>query len=449
MADVVLHPIAEENHIAPTLPIARALRSRGDNVCYLLEEDARKRIEREGFAFEPYLGELRTLGYVAHRRHLSGRDREEQLRRDHEAEWAAYTSRVLHNQLRRLAPDVLIADLCRPHATLTAHSCNIRFIRYNASFPSQYAEGRPPLWSGELPNAMSSERLEELWAANNGVQSFRRVAVSQNYYENFYKEFEDAGLCFSQFSEQTSATSFLVRTDPEIVMASAAFDFSFTPAPGQVYLGPCVEPASVPPESRPHRRSTAPLIVVDFDGLEAYRSKPRKILSTFRDVATLRPDWDVLIRSESPLPEAPENLIVAGQMPLADDLSGASVFVSTANLAAAQTAIMCGVPQLAMPQHREQHGTAARICFHGVGQRAQGEAQLVASETARSIDALLDDHAKTRAISAMQKQFSTGSCPEKALEHIDAVLHGLHPQPEVTRWHAERHEEAHRALWGD
>src|SRR5436190_1642180 len=102
MRTLVWHVPPEYGHFAPT----RQLAAQGDRVVYLSERDMQAAIEREGFAYVPYLPERYPEGALRARDQLTGDDTWEWWLGRDLAMWQEAVSGRLEAQLAALAPDL-------------------------------------------------------------------------------------------------------------------------------------------------------------------------------------------------------------------------------------------------------------------------------------------------------------------------------------------------------
>src|SRR5689334_19385333 len=128
--------LQETGHLLPTFKLLRELAARGHRVRYLAIPDLRERVERQGFAVEPWFPDVfpagyaeqeRGLGRIAQRRAITSRF--ERVARELES------GRGSVAPLLRDRPDVLLVDVNEPRMALFAERHDIPYVLVNTSLP--------------------------------------------------------------------------------------------------------------------------------------------------------------------------------------------------------------------------------------------------------------------------------------------------------------------------
>lgn len=408
MRTLVWHVPPEYGHFAPTLVLARQLAAQGCRSVYLSEPDMQDHIEREGFAYVPYLPGRYPRGALHARDQLTGDGTWEWWLGRDLAMWQEAVSGRLEAVLAALAPDVILASQLNPDTSLVAHKMGIPFIRVSCSLPLYYEPDIPPMWSDALPGELSRRELEIEWMCHEAML-WRAPWIHRDNpikRSEFYQFVEACGLDLAQINYR-SAFNWHVESDAEIITCSKAFDFPRPELPERAYIGPCLTEMTGARWSYPARRPDAPLVYCAFGSKGGSYAAARRFLDPLLAAARARPDLDVVVASlpdevfaGRDLPPTVHRLLWAPQREV---LREASLFITHAGLGSCREAIWDGVPMLAVPQAHDQHGVAARIVYHGLGERILGE--LSPRQLIDTIDRLITDPRYRRAATQMRDRF--------------------------------------------
>ena len=128
MATTLFSLLSEEGHLNPTFKIARGLRDRGHRILYLVPEDLKEHVTRQGFELIPLFPDLYPAGFEAQQRarRRQARGMRQTLReiRTFTAHRRSFFGRWLDGSAERLladiGPDLVIADSLFPLMALTA-----------------------------------------------------------------------------------------------------------------------------------------------------------------------------------------------------------------------------------------------------------------------------------------------------------------------------------------
>src|SRR5882757_2745651 len=108
MATIVYHVPAEYGHFAASLYLSRQLVAAGHRVVYISELDLQEAIEKEGFAYTPYLTTVYPKGAVRARYALEGEAAWEWWFERDVARFEEARSGRFEATLLALAPDLII-----------------------------------------------------------------------------------------------------------------------------------------------------------------------------------------------------------------------------------------------------------------------------------------------------------------------------------------------------
>ncbi|MBS1117960.1 MAG: hypothetical protein H6Q90_188 [Deltaproteobacteria bacterium] len=428
MRTIVWHTPPEFGHFAPTRLLTRQLLQQGHRVVYLSERDMQGHIEQEGFEYAPYLPEKYPKGALQARDQLNGDDLWEWWLGREFAMWDEACSGRLEAQLASLKPDLILASQANPETSLVAHKMKVPVIRVSCSLPSYYEPDVPPLWSDALPGELSRRELELEWTCHGAMFWHQPWIKRENPIKRsaFYQFVEACGIHIAQINYR-GAFNYQIDLDPEIVTCSKAFDFPKPDIQDRTYIGPCLPELDEERWSYPARRPQAPLIYCAFGSKASSYPAAKRVIERLIETARQRPELDIVIAS------APEEMYEGFEIPATVHtvrwapqravLREADLFITHAGLSSCREAIWEGVPMLAVPQAHDQRGDAARIVFHGLGDRLIGETPSAAVFMA-AIDRLLSDPRYKEAAGRMQTQFRADAKADIGLRFVTDVMDG-------------------------
>lgn len=427
MRTVVWHLPPEYGHFAPTRHLARQLREVGYRSVYVAERDLQAPIEQAGFEYVPYLPDAYPRGSVEARDRLSLEATWDWWAARDLALWREASSGRLEALLASLGPDVIIGDHINPDTSLVAHKLQIPFIRHSSMLPSYYEPDMPPMWSDALPGERSRWELEVEWMCHHALMwrlpwIHRDSPIQQR---DFYQFVEACGVHVAQINYR-GAFNYHVESDPEIVMCSRAFDFPKPEVPDRVYAGPCLDDDASEPWTYPTRRPGAPLVYCAFGSKALSYPTARVVIARLLEVARARPALDLVIAAPDELfagHEIPPTVHATPWAPQRRVLQAADVFVTHAGLGSVREAIWEGVPMLAVPQAYDQRGDAARVVYHGLGERLIAEIPPAAA-LAELLERLRTEPRYRQAIGRMRAQFHAEAAERAGARFVVDVAEG-------------------------
>ncbi len=420
MGTVVFHPIGEGGHVNPTLNLARKLHAVGHRIVYLAECAMQDVIEREGFEFLPYLAEAYPKDSVAvadqewfHRKVL--------------AMWDELVTGRLERQLASVGPSIILGDDGRMETCLAAHRLKVPYVRVCTSFPSHFDPQVPPRWSDAMPGELSPLQLEREWRCYHAI-GWRLPLVdpksSPCLHAETYREIARSGVHVAQYVEMVGMGD-MIDGEAELVLSSARLDFPRDPWPDRCYAGPCLTDAAPEPWSHPARRPGVPLVYCAFGGQAFRYPRVRQFLELLAEVVAQR-NIDVILAADEELvrgialPPAIHRMAWAPQRSI---LQGADLFVTHGGLSSIKEALWEGVPMLVVPQAYDQHGNAARVVFHGLGDRIVEDLP-TAPQLATMLDGLLTSGAIKSAAGRMKELLRQDAMEEPGVAFVTELMAG-------------------------
>ncbi len=427
MPTIVWHVPPEYGNFAPTMLLARQLVAQGYRCVYMAELDMQAHIELAGFEYIPYLADVYPKGALHARDQLNTMDTWEWWHGRDLAMWQEASSGRLESVLAELDPVLILSDELNPDTSLVAHKMKIPFIRVSCMLPLNYDPDVPPMWSDALPGELSRWDLEVEWMCHEAL-FFRQPWIARDNpikSSEFYKFVETCGLHAAQINYR-AAFNYQVDSDPAIITCSKAFDFPRSDVRDRMYIGPCLPEVTTPAWTYPARRPDAPLIYCSFGSKGASYPTASRVIKRLLETARARPELDVVIAVPDEVlagHDIPASVHALVWAPQREVLREADLFITHAGINSCREAMWEGVPMLAVPQAHDQRGLAARIVYHGIGERLVGEIPTTAMFMA-AIDRLLTDRSYQHAAGRMQAQFRADEGAAIGLRFVEDVIAG-------------------------
>ncbi len=355
-------------HLHPTLALAKALQGRGHRITFFNLPDVAGVSRAAGIPFVPLGEDDAPLGSVAELlgplAKLSGLAVVE--------DWFQRTLPVLLDIVFRHLPgalidhpvDGLVFDAAYNTAPLVALRKHIPFLQL--WLPMHYdLSGSTPIptfgWFPEkTPEALARNKQALQQMAQQAVPAFARGAA--------YAERVGLAIDLHDRAALASPLGILTQTPKE-------FDFPDSPvAPQFSYVGPLQDDSS---------RASTTFAWEKLDGRPLVYASLGTLVNGSQEIR------DVLLQAMSKLPELqfvltlggagvparrggdPENVVVVEQAPQLELLKRARLCITHAGLNTVLECLRLGVPMVAIPIGFDQPGVAARIAFHGVGERLE------------------------------------------------------------------------------
>jgi hypothetical protein len=420
---VVIGCVQERSSYNAGLILARTLTRLGHRVSFIgsARKEFRDHVTRNGFEFRP-------VGSPALVR-LATAAASEQKALAVVGRWRAFHRQIvadLDTLLESLQPDLAFLDVLavNPGAAVLSSRRIPTLIFHGGMLSARFSLRYPPIWSslavpgdGE-PGVAWQARALAAWAAARAKRLRRLLAKEQAWLPAVAEAVAAREVrrravrhgwrfCWGDWGRQPDL--------PEVVLGHRTFDwpqlrgtraylsggaatrseFDATWADGIdprrriVYCvtSTMIQPSDIwDPVSASLRPGALPL---------------KRLLDTVVAAVAGRPDWQLMMAC-GPLARAfaagaslPENVRIAERLPQTEVLQRAAVMITQAGAGAVREAVSHGVPMLAFPLWTDQFGNAARIAFHGVGERV--DVRRVTVEGMRAAIARLDGDPAVRA----------------------------------------------------
>lgn len=263
--------------------------------------------------------------------------------------------------------DVLVCDEESFGAGTAAKLAERPHVTFTIASPLLRDSLRPPPLSLRMP---PTSRLNLIATTANAVTWWALYcAIGGPILKRINEELKAQGKRqIRRLDDEISRSAYLAQVPEEL-----DFPFFHRP-PGLTYVGPCFPRSSgrTSPsmgESIPRRKLTGKPVV--YATLGSVQSKNVNLIKTIA-TACEPLQVDLLIGlggaiSASSLPTLPGNAIALDFAPQEEALSMASATINHAGMNSVLEALRHAVPMVALPQHHDQPGTAARVAQQGAG----------------------------------------------------------------------------------
>lgn len=405
MAHIVCATQGRFGLLHSSFELVRRLEAAGHRVTYLTRPGATDAVRAQGLSCEALPDAPEITPRDAASTEVSVWNGLQTIRERRERATARLQGPAFAETLRALKPDALLIDLELHAYIITAVPLGIPIALLSPFFSVWKRPGVPPLHKAIVPGqGWRGHRLGIEWAwlryrvgklisrIRNTVQSVGAddVAVLRHL----------ARQTGFPFRRETARYQWLLpftyRTLPVLSLNAFEMDVPHDPHPALHYVGPMIH----------QQRAGTRLNSKEDDALQALIAKRRAsssrkrtlllvLCSTFAATsshfvdrvlraASLRPDWDVVLSLGGPstsggLDAPPDNVHLFPWVPVLDLLPHADAVVTNAGINTINECIRFGVPPVVYSLGtNDQHGTAARVAYHGVG--------IVGDVAAKSID---------------------------------------------------------------
>jgi MGT family glycosyltransferase len=339
MAKYVILTAPGYGHINPTLPVARELVARGQEVVYYLPEQWRAAVDATGAALRTYQGSFAGPGPQTGAGQTPGF-----------SVFVEESRRVLPQVLEPIRverPDYILYDNLCFWGRIVARKLGVPAIRLHPSYAM---------------NEQSMGMLMRTFGAQGGP-------FGGGFQEGLERLFRESGMPEASPREIFSPEPLNVIFMPRAFQpAGETFDERF------LFVGPAIAPRGNPGGFPLDQLDQAPLLYISLGTFFNDRA------DFFNVCFAAFADWPgkvVLARGERIDPEAlgaaPANFLVAPWVPQLEVLPRTQVFLTHGGMGSTMEGLYHGVPLVVVPQMPEQEITARRVEQLGLGLRLKLE----------------------------------------------------------------------------
>jgi len=399
--------------INASLTLVNSLVERGYRIVYMSAARFRGHVEKLGFAFQAF-----SFMDVANREKGPDKagnwieryrvwNRQRFVTRDRLFDWA-------DQWLDEIRPDLLLLDSNLYSYSVPFLKKNIPIINLSTTLANFYSPVRPPVFSGLFPpgNLLSSLPVRSAWT---------KIFLDQHLRE--LREKIALRIGFGAGKARTTAT--MVRslggvlkrceyglrlTGPEIVLGPNGIDFpGFDKQPLRYCAGACVDGSRKEDDFDYSCLDEQKPLIYCSVGAASHRyphagNLYRALFGAMRQL----PDYELVLQiggQDYPKEDGqiPSNVKLFKRTPQLSLLKKAVLLITHGGFSSVREGIFYGVPMLVFPGWHDQPGNAARVVYHGLGER--GSMKTVSAVSLLTmIKRVLHDNAIRSSIRDMQKQ---------------------------------------------
>lgn len=352
------------SHFIPSIPLANALKKRGMRVIYLGFEDSKDMVEREQFEFRK-INSCEPSDFI-------------KLRKKHAFLELAQKYQDLCVEVMKVIDDLNI-ELIMFHISrfdlffLPAYKSGVKIVTYNTCSGSIYFNPYiPPNTSSYIPNFRCNLIVLLTWVR----RFFRKkinysMLISRLHYP--YTEIRKIARSHGYNWQFCIDGSYLEL--PHIKFGPK--EFEFPTMDNYQYAGLCInhnrELDSADILSKIN--TDKPLIYCCLGTMSYRYIRTRSFLNAVIDVFRYNTEWQLIISmgkhgSELENIEIPQNVFVADFVPQLSILMKTDIMITHGGYGTIKECISNEVPMIVFPSSYDQHGNAARVCYHKIGVRS-------------------------------------------------------------------------------
>jgi zeaxanthin glucosyltransferase len=365
-------------HINPMTTLARKLQSRGHDVVFIAVPDSESVVRAANLNFVSFCEKEYPAGSIGPAWSAVAKMHGDEVLRYSSRELTSGLSKAalehLPQKIAETGVEMLVIDTIYFYVSLVAMHLGIPYVHIWTVLPLD-CSGTTPVclfgWPYETTPEAVARNFEGL--AITGEILAPMVEIAKPYAEKF-------GLTID-WNDPTATTSKLAV----VAQTPREFDYPNIPWPEEFhYAGPFHDDEGRAEVPFPWEKLTGePLIFASMgtlvNGLEyVYR--------TILDAVRAIPEVQVVLSvgrnvDRDDLGPIPSNALVVSSAPQIELLKRAVLCITHAGLNTTLESLALGVPMVAIPIGYEQPGIAARIAYHGVGERLELEDMTVARLT--------------------------------------------------------------------
>jgi UDP:flavonoid glycosyltransferase YjiC (YdhE family) len=420
MARVVILPVPATGHVNPTLPLARALLTRGEEVSFCLPDGFMAEIAASGATYLPFQSTGRGFAW----RPVSCAELFVSMPL-HQAVLCLEALPQVLDILTDEQPDYLIYDANCLWGRLAACILRLPAVRFNTSLILH--DGLGPDFQTYLDQAEQASIARTpgaAWPSDNAPVTFRRVV------DHLCASYGLPPIDLKSFFTDAEPLN-LVPIPPEMQPGIERFDSRFH------FVGPSRAPRPEPADFPSLDLSGDPTLYVSLGSVcNRETALVKTCLAAFGDtdpatadagVSSDRqpecagPPWQVVLASGAinmaSIGSVPDNFLVRPSVPQLDVLQKASVFVTHGGMNSVMESLWFGVPMVVVPLMAEQAMTAGRVDAMGLGLKLEQSA-LTAQSLREAVNQVAFDHAMHARVRQMQKTLRTMGGAQAAADAI-------------------------------
>lgn len=352
--------------------------------------------------------------------------------------------------LIRETPDLVLIDVELPAHVMAAHGAGARILLWTSMLSLWKRPGLPPLGSSIVVGrglAGSSLGIEAAWLRFRAWKWARRTRhritrAGEDQLSVLRTIAADHGFPFSaEVDVNQWLLPFTFRSLPTVSFNARELEFPHEPPANCTYAGPVLprdgnraHPTTDHASERSRldelfarraREESAALVYCSFGAW--HKGDDRAFLHRILEGVATRPEWDVVVglggRIEPhDLGDVPGNVHLFEWAPQLEILGHADAAIHHGGISSVNECITRGVPMVCYPfDFMDQPGNAARVSYHGIGERGDRAGDAPGEITDR-INRLLTDPAIRANVERMQRAVLRYEEEDRAVSVVEAML---------------------------
>jgi MGT family glycosyltransferase len=416
---ILICTVPAAGHVAPGLPIARALVERGHDVHWYTGRRFRSAVEDVGATFEPMHHatdpeDENVVGRFAGRERLEGLPA---LKFDLKHLFLDEIPGQLAD-LRRIesafAPDLLLVDTGFLAAGMHHELGGPAWATFGITALPIRSRDTAPFGLGLPPGIGPASRVR-----NRVLQAFTSRVIFRDVQRHHQRVRTEVGL------RRTRTDLFDSAVSPYLYLHSStdAFEYPRRDLPPQVhFVGPLLpEPPSMPRPAWWHELDDARPVVLVTQGTVATDVEHLIVPA----LAALADEPVAVVVAGVPTPQRgrlriPANARVEPFVPFADLMPKVSLMITNGGFGGVQYALGQGVPLIVAGTTEDKPEIAARVSWSGAGINLKSRTPS-ADELRAAVRVVLDDPSYRRRARAIQESYAAHDAPTRAADLIEMV----------------------------
>ena len=435
MATIVIMPFHWASDMNPTFALAGKLRDRGHRVHYLGIPDTAERIRSQGFDFTPVFSRAFPEGTLAKQYESESQGKRygvSEFRERLQETCELLREGELDRAISRLHPDIVLSSSGTPWVGIAACQTGVPVISFCSTLISVEDSSVPPFSTGLIPKPTWLSHLRIWLEWKKLFWQRRRRSGEWDISEELKALARDCHYPLEKIDFRVETWPRLLL--PELVFFPKELDFPRARIPeGVSFIEGAVDiqrqdgdfPWAQLDDSKP-------LVYCTLGSLLPFKYPERasQFFQIFIDAMAQRPDLQGVVTIGNYLKadqfNCPDNVLIAAYAPQIQLLKRASLMVSHGGVTGLKESAFMGVPMLLIPVSYDEFGNAARVVYHGLGERLRLK-EVSASELGRLIDTVLNDSSySTRAklmaekLRNLERESPGVAIVEKMISHKEA-----------------------------
>lgn len=432
MATIVFLPFHWASDLNATFALARKLHHRGHRVHYLCIPDTEQRIRSQGFEFTPIFSRVFPEGALRQQFESETQGRRygiAEFRERFRGTCELLREGEIERAIGGLSPDLLLTSSGTPWVGIAAHRTGLPVISFSSILISVEDSMVPPFGTGLIPGRTQFWRLRT-WLAWRKLFLYRRIYNKDWNISGDLKQLaRDCGFPLSKIDFRVETWPRLLL--PELVFFPEELDFPRARRP----VGAFFIEASVDTQRRdsdfPWERldDAKPLVYCTLGSLlpAKFPARASSFFQMFMDALAQRPTLQGVVTIGNYLRadefNCPSNVFIVPEAPQVEVLKRAALMVSHGGVTGVKESVFMGVPMLLIPVSYDEYGNAARVVYHGLGERLKLK-EVSAPELGRLVDKVLKDSSYSVRAKLMSEKFVELENRSPGTEIIERVLAG-------------------------